>query len=84
MKVDGGISSELEHTGQSAKDAEEAGYDGVWTAETSHDPFFPLLIAAEHTESIQLGTGIAVAFGRTPMTLANVGYWRLDPGGGNR
>ena len=74
MKVDGGISTDLEQTAQSAKDAEAAGYDGVWTAETSHDPFFPLLIAAEHTKKVQLGTGIAVAFARNPMTLANVGY----------
>ena len=74
MKVDGGISTDLEHTAQSAKDAEAAGYDGVWTAETSHDPFFPLLLAAEHTEKVELGTGIAVAFARNPMTLANVGY----------
>ena len=74
MKVDGGISTDLEQTAASAKDAEDAGYDGVWTAETSHDPFFPLLIAAEHTSKVELGTGIAVAFARNPMTLANVAY----------
>ena len=34
----------------------------------------PLLLAAEHTERLELGTGIAVAFARNPMTLANVGY----------
>jgi probable F420-dependent oxidoreductase len=74
MKVDGGISIDLEHTAASAKEAEAAGYDGVWTAETSHDPFFPLLLAAEHTSTVELGTGIAVAFARNPMTLANVAY----------
>jgi probable F420-dependent oxidoreductase len=74
MKVDGGVSSELDQAVGSAKDAEQAGYDGAWTAETSHDPFFPLLLAAEHTETMELGTGIAVAFARNPMTLANVGY----------
>jgi probable F420-dependent oxidoreductase len=74
MKVDGGISSDLEHTAESAKEAESNGYDGVWTAETSHDPFFPLLLAAEHTSKVELGTGIAVAFARNPMTLANIGY----------
>jgi probable F420-dependent oxidoreductase len=57
-----------------AKEQEAAGYDGLWTAETSHDPFLPLLLAAEHTESIELGTSIAVAFGRSPMTLANTAY----------
>src|SRR5438094_8682643 len=74
MKVDGGVGFDLTTAAQMAKEAEDAGYDGVWSAETSHDPFFPLLLAAEHTERIQLGTGIAVAFPRSPMHLANVGY----------
>ncbi len=74
MKVDGGIGFDLSKAGKAAKEAEEAGYSGIWTAETSHDPFFPLLLAAEHTESIELGTSIAVAFARNPMLLANVGY----------
>jgi probable F420-dependent oxidoreductase len=53
-----------------ARRAEEDGFDGVWCAETCHDPFLPLMLAAEHTERIQLGTGIAVAFARNPMTTA--------------
>jgi probable F420-dependent oxidoreductase len=59
---------------ETAASLEAAGYDGVWSAETSHDPFFPLLLAAEHTSHLELGTGIAVAFARNPMTLANIGY----------
>ena len=43
---------------------EAAGYDGGFTAETAHDPFLPLAIASQHTERIELGTGIAVAFAR--------------------
>jgi probable F420-dependent oxidoreductase len=74
MKVDGGIGTDLASAAQTAKDAEAAGYSGAWTAETSHDPFFPLLLAAEHTEQLELGTSIAVAFARNPMLLANVGY----------
>ena len=70
MKVDGGISLELDKTVATAKEAEAAGYDGVWTAETNHDPFLPHVLAAEHTERMELGTGIAVAFARNPMTLA--------------
>src|SRR5437764_11139268 len=70
MKVDGGLGFDLSAAAEAARDAEAAGYDGVWTAETSHDPFFPLLLAAEHTGSLQLGTGIAVAFARNPMNLA--------------
>ena len=74
MKVDGGLGNNLHHAGTQAREAEAAGYSGIWTAETSHDPFFPLLLAAEHTESIELGTSIAVAFARNPMTLANIGW----------
>jgi probable F420-dependent oxidoreductase len=32
----------------------------------------PMAVAAEHTEGLELGTGIAVAFARNPMNLANV------------
>jgi probable F420-dependent oxidoreductase len=77
MKVDGGFGitgSDLATAGKHAADLEAIGYDGVWTAETNHDPFFPLLLAAQHTQRMELGTGIAVAFARTPMTLANIGY----------
>ena len=74
MKVDGGIALDLHQSVQSAKDAEAAGYSGAWTAETNHDPFFPLLLAAEHTTQMELGTSIAVAFARNPMTLANIGW----------
>jgi probable F420-dependent oxidoreductase len=72
MKVDGGINAELSQTAASARDAEAAGYDGAWVAETNHDPFMPMAVAAEHTEGLELGTGIAVAFARNPMNLANV------------
>ncbi len=75
MKVDGGLMVQgLDGVARAARELEELGYDGMLTAETSHDPFFPLLLAAEHTERIELGTGIAVAFARSPMTLANIGY----------
>ena len=83
MKVDGGIGFNLADVPAQAKQAEAAGYDGVWTAETSHDPFFPLLLAAEHTERVELGTGIAVAFARNPMTLANIAN-DLQPFSGGR
>jgi probable F420-dependent oxidoreductase len=56
--------------GPRAKELEDLGYDGLLTAETGHDAFLPLALAAEHTDKIELGTGIAVAFARTPMVLA--------------
>ena len=41
MKVDGGIGFDLQDAARHAKEAEEAGYSGIWTAETSHDPVLP-------------------------------------------
>lgn len=70
MLVDATLGYDPAHVIDQARSAEAAGYDGIWSAETSHDPFLPLLLAAEHTERLAVGTGIAVAFARNPMTLA--------------
>ncbi len=70
MQVDGGIGFDPGDAVKTARQAEEDGFDGLWCAETGHDPFLPLLLAAEHTDRIELGTGIAVAFARNPMSTA--------------
>jgi probable F420-dependent oxidoreductase len=73
MKVDSGVmAATFEEVGARARELEAVGYDGLLTAETAHDPFLPIAIAAGHTERIELGTGIAVAFARTPMVTAYV------------
>ena len=74
MKVDAGVGANLDSIPSSAKRLEAAGFDGVRTAEMNHDPFFPLLLAAEHTERVELITSIAVAFARSPMILANIAH----------
>ena len=78
MKVDGGLTAtaahDLESFGRHARELQDAGYNGIWTAETSHDPFLPLLLGAQTTSGVDLGTSIAVAFARSPMTLANTAY----------
>jgi probable F420-dependent oxidoreductase len=74
MLVDGGIGSDLAKAAAAARGQEELGFDGLWAAETNHDPFLALTLAAEHTDRIELGTGIAVAFARNPMALAQTAY----------
>ncbi len=74
MKVDGGLAGDLSRVAESARALDSAGYDGASTAETAHDPFFPLLLAAQNSDSIELITSIAVAFSRSPMTLAGIGH----------
>ncbi|HKA53276.1 MAG TPA: TIGR03617 family F420-dependent LLM class oxidoreductase [Candidatus Binatia bacterium] len=78
MKVDTAFfPSTFAAAAQTARRAEESGFDGLWSAETSHDPFFPLVVAARETQRINLGTGVAIVFPRSPMVLANI-CWDLQ------
>lgn len=75
MKVDANISGKTpKEIARSARELERMGYDGGMSWETSHDPFLPLVAAAEHTTRLELRTSIAVAFARSPMTLAATAY----------
>ena len=56
--------------------AEAAGYDGVVTMENRNEPFLALGVAAVATTRVELHTGIAIAFARSPMAVAQV---RLGP-----
>ena len=65
---------QLESAAADAEAAEAEGYDGAFTGEVSNDPFLPIALAATSTERIDLGTSIAVAFARSPMSLAYTAY----------
>ena len=66
-----------------ARAAEALGFDAVWTSETVHDPFLPGALIAEHTRRLSFGTAIAVAFARSPATLAYTA-WDLAGASGGR
>src|SRR5438270_10632469 len=71
MKIDSmGYYASVMEAGRAAASGEEFGYDGFWAPDTQADTFLSCAVAAEHTERIALGTGIAVAFARNPMTVA--------------
>ena len=71
MKVDAPLRSlPLEEVSKEAARLESMGFDGLWTFETKNDPFFPLLQAALSTENMTLGTNIAIAFARSPFSMA--------------
>ena len=69
--------------GEAARAAEDAGYDFVMSSEIAHDPFAPLAFATLATRRVLLGTNIAVAFPRSPMVVANIG-WDLQANSGGR
>lgn len=69
---------------KAARRLEDLGFDGIISSETAgHDPFFPLLVAAEHTERVSLSTGVAVAFPRSPMVVSQMA-WDLQRFSGGR
>ena len=75
LKLDTGLGvSSFGEIPAAAREAEEMGFAGLWTAETQHDPFLPLAVAATATTRIELGTAIAVAFPRAPMTVAQTAW----------
>jgi probable F420-dependent oxidoreductase len=53
-----------------ARSAETLGFNALWTTETQHDPFLPGVLIAEHTRQLTFGTAVAIAFARSPATLA--------------
>jgi probable F420-dependent oxidoreductase len=75
MKLDAPLlAGDLADVPAEVREIERLGYDGTFTFEGSHDPFFPLVLAAEHSTRLELATAIAIAFPRSPMQLANVGH----------
>jgi probable F420-dependent oxidoreductase len=64
------LAASIEEMASTARRAEELGFSGLMTAEAQHEPYLPLMIAAEHTRRVNLLTGIAVAFPRSPMITA--------------
>jgi probable F420-dependent oxidoreductase len=70
VKIDTGIGTNLTSVPTRTGQAEAAGLDCLWAAETVNDPFLSLAIAAEHSERMSIGTAVAIAFARNPMSLA--------------
>jgi probable F420-dependent oxidoreductase len=84
VKIDVGLRThDLRALGGEAAAYERLGVDGLWSYETAHDPFLPLFAAALTTERLSLGTGIAVAFARTPFAIAQTA-WDLQRVSGGR
>ena len=75
MKVETALPiGDLSQIPSAAKESEELGYDGVLSFEVGHDPFLPLAIAAQHTQRLSLGSAVAIAFPRSPMSVAQMAW----------
>ena len=78
MKLDGVFQGKPGEAAGAAARLEKAGLHGMWSFDTGHNPFYPLLLGAEHTSTVTLGTGVAVALARSPMTLAQEAWDLAD------
>jgi probable F420-dependent oxidoreductase len=74
VQIDAGIAGDVDGVANAARAAEDNGYRKAWIAELQHDPFLQCLQALEATTTLTIGTSIAVAFARSPMTLATTSY----------
>jgi probable F420-dependent oxidoreductase len=73
MHVDALLGRDFAHTASEARELEAQGFGVAWCGETAHDAFVQLALAAGATERIRLGTGVAIAFARNPLSLATLG-----------
>ena len=65
------LQTEMSKFGELARLADDAGFRSLWDYESYRNPFVLHAVTASATSRIQLGTGIAQAFIRTPFEAAN-------------
>src|SRR5438132_5929182 len=64
------IGGDLLGLGELAREAEDAGFESVWVAETARSAFVQAAVAAQATSRAVVGTDIALAFPRSPTITA--------------
>jgi probable F420-dependent oxidoreductase len=83
VKFDARLEGSTSGIGAEAARLESLGYKGLWTAEAGHDPFLGVALAAANTTDADVGTAVAVALARSPMTVAH-SAWDLQVLSGGR
>jgi probable F420-dependent oxidoreductase len=74
MIGEGAGGDHIELLAEQVRQAAALGLDGAWASEVKHDPFLCCLIAAQQSKNMTIGTAIAVAFARSPMTVASTAF----------
>jgi probable F420-dependent oxidoreductase len=64
------LGGDLRELGTLARRAEDAGFESVWCAETARTGFVQAAVAVSATGRVTVGTGIALAFPRSPAVTA--------------
>lgn len=74
LLLDATLSGDLDATSNEAQLSERDGLSTAWIGESKYDPFLRSLAVASATERINVGTAVAIAFGRSPLTVASSAY----------
>jgi probable F420-dependent oxidoreductase len=82
MRFDTVVVGPLTGIEQEAHDLEQLGYGGIQVTELTHDPFISAMLAARATSTAEVGTQVAIAFARNPMTVAVAARDIADLSGG--
>ena len=85
MRLDAGLTVEggyVRRVGDIARSADTLGFAGLWSSEPKHDAFVPLAVAADATQTIELGTSVAIAFSRSLLEVAHTAWDLQDISGG--
>src|SRR5438874_1238284 len=64
------IGGDLRNLGALAREAEDAGFESIWVAETARSAFVQAAVAVQATSRTLVGTDIALAFPRSPTITA--------------
>jgi probable F420-dependent oxidoreductase len=82
-RLDVQLSPHLREVGPEAIAAEASGVAQGWVPETVADPFAASAVALMATSALQVGTGVSVAFARSPFAVAQ-SSWELARASGGR
>ena len=73
----------LQRSHEHAQQVEQAGFGAIWWTDSGRSAYLACTAAALSTEKLLIGTGIAVAFPRSPMVTAGIA-WELAASTGGR
>lgn len=77
VRVDPLLSQHLREVGTDAFEAESQGFTHGWISETVADPYSAAATGLLATEHLRIGTAVAIAFARSPFSLAQ-SAWELS------
>ena len=74
LELDATLNSDIDTTAVESQRLEGEGFATAWVGESKHDAFLRCHTVASATTTLRTGTAVAIAFGRSPLTVAHSAY----------